>query len=422
MLQVLLSTALCAAPPVERQLADHVEANASAALELVQALAEIPSGTLDPEGVRKVGAVLEARLAKLGMKTRWVEAPEGSERGPSLFARVEGGRGPKLLLIGHLDTVFEKQDGFTEVRIEDGYMHGPGVYDMKGGDVVILSALEALHAAGQLRHMNVVVALTGDEEKMARPRVKAREALVEAAKWADIALGFEPAFGEHRVSIARRGSSSWTLEVEAEGGHSSRVGPGGKRYGAVYEAARLMERMRQLVEASETLTMNPGLFVGASETSLTDGRSRVAGQGKGNRIPTSARVTGDLRFLSEEEKSSARAALKEAAQHSLPGTRSSFDFSDGYPAMPPTEASRRLFATLDAINQELGFGPLGLVPPSERGAADISFAAPHVEAGLAGLGVAGSGAHDPSERMKMAHLRVASLRAAVLMYRLSRPD
>lgn len=406
--------------PVEARIRDRVHARRDEAIAMVEDVSNINSGSLNVAGVRAVAEIFAARFRKIGFDVRLVPAPKGSKRGPGLFATRRGDRGRKLLLIGHLDTVFEPGDGFDRVVRRDGYMHGPGVFDMKGGDVAVLYALEALHAEGALDGADITVAFTGDEEKTAKPLEEARAALIAAAKHADVALGFEPAFGDHRVSIARRGSSSWTLEVTADGGHSSRVGAAGAKYGAAYEAARLLGVMRGLVDGSKTLTLNPGVLVAGSEARLRAGHSQGEASGKTNRIATTARVSGDLRFIDEAEKAAARRALVAATKDSLPGTKAVFRFVDGYPAMSPRAANRALFGTLDGVSRDLGYGPLGLVPPQDRGAADISFAAPHVEACLAGLGVAGSGAHDPSERMKIAHLEVATVRAALLVLRLTR--
>lgn len=403
-------------PEVEARIQNHVHDHAAETVQLVEDTAKINSGTLNVEGVKAVGAIFEAKLKAVGLKTRWAPAPEGSARAPTLVAEQRGSIGPKLLLIGHLDTVFEPSDDFDAVRHENGFLFGPGVYDTKGGNAVIVAALDALRAAGALEGLDVTVVLSGDEERVAKPIAEARAALVEAAKRADYALGFEPAFGGQRVSTARRGSSSWTLEVTADGGHSS--GVGAKGYGALYEAARILEGMRKLLDASDTLTLNPGLLAGGAEAERFAEGSAVKAQGKTNRIPAKVVAAGDLRFIDEAQKTETRQQLNAIAKASLPGTQARFQFIDGYPAMAETEESKRLFEKLSAISESLGDGPLSLVPPTERGAADISFAAPHVKGGLAGLGVAGGGAHDPSEKMEIAHLEKATLRAALLMLRL----
>src|SRR5439155_17015432 len=91
------------------------------------------------------------------------------------------GNGPRIILIGHLDTVFEPDSPFqTYKRIDDRTATGPGIIDMKGGDVIIVAALKALQAAGVLAGMNIVVVMTGDEEDAGQPRAAARAALIDA--------------------------------------------------------------------------------------------------------------------------------------------------------------------------------------------------------------------------------------------------
>lgn len=403
----------------ERAIVAHVATHADEAVALVTETSRINSGTLNPAGVRKVGEVFRKRLAGIGFDTRWITLPKRMKRGGHLFATRRGTRGQRILLIGHLDTVFEPDDPFQRVKRDGKFLVGPGVYDMKGGDVVILAALEALHAAKALDDVTITVALIGDEEKPGKPVERTRRALIDAAKISDVALGFEPGMGEAEVSIARRGSSGWRARITAPGGHSSGIG-GAMGYGAIYEAARFLEATRAWFAAHEGLTINPGVVAGGTDAKLNGTNTHGEASGKSNKLGAAVEISGDLRFLSEEQKEEARAAMKKIASAALPKTKVELEFTDGYPAMSPTDANRALFDRLAGVNADLGRGALGLVPPSKRGAADISFVAPIVKASLAGLGPAGSGAHTRKERMDIAHLRVATERAALLIYRLTR--
>lgn len=414
-------TALIAASGLdatEQRIHAHVKANADAAVRFVEEVSAINSGTLNPAGVKKVGAIFEKRLAAIGLETEWIAMPKKMGRGGHLFARTKGTKGKRILLIGHLDTVFEPDDPFQEVRRTKDTLHGPGVYDMKGGDVVIVAALEALAAAGALEDTQITVALIGDEEKVGRPRKLARRDLIEAAKNTDVALGFEPGLGERHVSIARRGSSSWRAKITASGGHSSGVGRKKLGYGAIYEASRFLDATRKMFSKSRSLTINPGMIVGGTAAER-DGTTGTA-SGKTNKIAAIAHIAGDLRFLTEEEKANARKAMKKIAKRALPHAKVELEFTDGYPAMPPTKANRAIFKVLDRVSRDLGGGRLEIVPPQNRGAADISFVAPFAGAALAGLGPDGRGAHTRDEHMVIAHLEIATARAALLIYRLTR--
>src|SRR6478736_8062984 len=175
------------APAPERAMVAYIDAHNAEALALLERVVNINSGTQNFAGVREVGAVFLASFDRLGFKTRWVDGAP-FQRAGHLVAEHRGA-GPTILLVGHLDTVFERDSPFqTFRRIDEKTATGPGIIDMKGGDVVILQALAALEAAGALKDMNVTVVMTGDEEDGGRPLVKSREALVAAAAGAEAAI------------------------------------------------------------------------------------------------------------------------------------------------------------------------------------------------------------------------------------------
>ncbi len=130
---------------------------------------KINSGTMNFAGVKHVGDVFAEKFAALDMETQW-HVGTAFNRAGHLTARTTGGSGTKIMLIGHLDTVFEKDSpNQSWQRIEDNIVKGPGIADMKGGDVVILQALSALYAAGLLQDMNISLVMTGDEESSGDP-------------------------------------------------------------------------------------------------------------------------------------------------------------------------------------------------------------------------------------------------------------
>src|SRR5690606_17195100 len=218
------------------------------------------SGTLNAAGQKRVYEVLAPRFAKLGFSVRYVQSTP--DRGGHLVATRKGKRGKHVLLIGHLDTVFEEDSPFQKwTLVDDSTAKGPGAVDMKGGDVVIWSALEALHAAGALDGASITVVMTGDEERPGRPLEEARRALVEAGIAADIALGFEGGTAGYGV-IARRSSSNWRIDIEARTAHSSGVFSDGVGAGAIYEAGRILEDFYSEIRGEENLTFNAATIVG----------------------------------------------------------------------------------------------------------------------------------------------------------------
>jgi len=340
------------------------------------------------------------------------EMPTSMRRGGHLIAERQGTRGPRLLLIGHLDTVFEG-DGQRFVR-QDTIARGAGTSDMKGGDVAMIAALRALHATGGLEGARIIVIMTGDEEAVGSPRDVARKDLIEAAQRSDIALAFEGGSAS-RASIARRGSSSWTLTTSARQGHSAGVFSRGG-FGSIYEAARILDGFRRELSGDPTLTFNPGVIAGGTDVER-DSSGAMTASGKTNIISPKTVVNGDLRFLRESQKDSARVQMRAIVAQHLAGSEAEITFRDGYPAMPPTTAGAGLLAQFDAVSRALGYGQVEGDPPESRGAGDISFVAPYMT-GMDGLGVAGRGAHSPEESVNLNSLTMAAERAAILMRRL----
>ena len=132
----------------EQAMIEWIDANADASIELLEEIVNIGSGTMNQEGVREVGRVLRDELDDIGLETEWIELPPEANRAGHLVGKLDGDRGKKLLLIGHLDTVFEADDNFQAYAREGNIATGPGIDDMKSGDVMMIYALRALQAAG----------------------------------------------------------------------------------------------------------------------------------------------------------------------------------------------------------------------------------------------------------------------------------
>jgi glutamate carboxypeptidase len=406
----------------EQAIVAWVDGQAADAEALIEQLVNINSGTMNPAGVRAVGDVLGPELAELGFAVEWIDLPAEMNRAGHLFARRSGDRGQKVLLIGHLDTVFERDDSFQTFVREGDWARGPGITDMKGGNVVIVYALGALAAVGALDGTQIVVAYTGDEENPGEPRTISRRDLIEAGQWADVALEFESSMRDgdtEWATIARRSSSNWRLEVTGKQAHSSRIFAEENGAGAIYEAARILDAFYTTLRGEQYLTFNAGTIVGGTDVEYDSEATRGSAFGKTNVIPSRAIVHGDIRTLSDEQLARARAAMQAITAESLPHTEATITFEDGYPAMAPTEGNQRLQQMLSDVNVALGRGPMPALDPSRRGAADISFVAPYADS-LAGLGTYGEGDHSHEERADLSSLPLVIKRAAILLYRLTR--
>ncbi|MBT8039318.1 MAG: M20/M25/M40 family metallo-hydrolase [Gammaproteobacteria bacterium] len=404
----------------EQRMSDWIDAHAEDAIALLEETVNISSGTMNPEGVREVGVVMRRQLDALGLETEWIEMPPEMNRGGHLFGR-KGGKGNKFLLIGHLDTVFEADDDFQAFVRDGDQATGPGVDDMKAGNVVIVYALKALAEIGALDDIPVVVAYTGDEEKTGSPLEIARHDLIEAGKWADIALGFEGAVhydGQDWGTTARRSSSSWILEVEGKQAHSSGIFNENVGAGAIFEAARILNGFYEEVRGEEYLTFNAGTIQGGTDVTYDDQQNRGTTFGKTNVVPRKVIVHGGLRTISVDQLARAKAGMEAVAARSHPHTSATIRFRDSYPPMKPTEGNEHLRIVLSDVNEALGRGPMPALDPSRRGAADVSFVAPYTDA-LAGMGALGKGAHSPNESLDLASMPLAIKRAAILIYRLA---
>jgi len=404
----------------DRKIIDKVKSLDQESISFLEKVVNINSGTLNQKGVREVGEIFRTAFNEIGFQTEWINMPEQMNRAGHLFATVAGDKGKKLLLIGHLDTVFEENSPFQSFeRINDSMAYGPGANDMKGGDVIALYALKALADLNLLQRASITVAFTGDEESTGKPLSISRKALIEAGKKADIALGFETATSFENATIARRGASGWSVETKGKRAHSSGVFNERVGAGAIFEMSRILNAFYEKVRGETYLTFNPGTLMGGTFVSYDKQTSSGEVFGKTNVVAQTALVNGGLRFISEEQKENARAKMRAIVSQNLPHTSASISFTDSYPAMGPTAGNQAVLDILSEVSQDLGFGPVSGYDPGRRGAADISFVADYTD-GLDGLGTMGNGAHTPQETVNLKTMNALIQRAALLIYRLTR--
>ncbi len=404
---------------IEAQIVRAVDADHDHALTLLERVVDINSGTMNFAGVRAVGDIFGAELESLGFRTRWVDGAAFHRAGH--LVAVRAGAGPRVLLIGHLDTVFDKTSPFQHFeRLSATTARGPGIIDMKGGDVVMISALTALARAGVLDQLSVTVVMTGDEEEPGAPLHLARAALREAARGAEAAVGFEDGDGNPATAnISRRGFTDWTLRVTGTPAHSSQVFTPAVGAGAVYEMARVLHGFYDRLSRESLLSVNAGLALAGTTVSFDDASSGGSASGKSNVVAGSAVVTGDIRAFTGDQLAAAEAAMREIAAAGLPHTTAALAFDDSYPPMAPTDGNRRLLAMYDQASRDLGFGGVTPTDPRAAGAADVSFIASEVPQVIDGVGLMGHGDHSPDETADLGTLRSQAKRAALLLARLS---
>jgi glutamate carboxypeptidase len=396
----------------EQKIIDYIDKNSGDAVPLLEKMVNIESPTENVQGVREVGKVLDSEFKKIGFETKWLDMPAEMKRGGHFLAEHKGAKGKRLLLLGHLDTVLSGE----KFRLDGARAYGTGSADMKAGDVVLFYALKALFESGALKDTQIIVLLTGDEENSGDPDSISRADMIAAAKRSDLALSFENG-GSNIATVARRGSSSWVLEVTAKTGHSAGIFKESMGSGAIFETSRILNQFYETLRGEKYLTFNPSIISGG--TTVEAGEQTLTSTGKGNVVPAKTIVRGDLRFISEEQKEMTRAKMREIVAKSLPGTSAKIEFSDGIPSMTPREENYALLKQLDQVSQDLGFGKIEAQDPGERGAGDISYIA-HLIPGLDGLGATGGNSHAKGEFTDLSTMPRQIKRTALLIYRLTR--
>jgi glutamate carboxypeptidase len=425
--------------PMEQTMASSVDSHLAEDKQFLEQIVDINSGTMHFAGVEAVKDALTPRFEAMGFKVRWVPMQSETGRAGDLVAehpcpQGEGRCGKRLLLIGHMDTVFEPSSSFQKYDLVPGtdgkLATGPGIADMKGGLVIMLSALRAMKDAGALDHAEIRVVLSGDEERAGSPIEAARRDMIAAAKHSDVALEFEPSArvnatggaetgggGQDTVSLGRRSSTTWHLETSGLSGHSSQIFGARLGYGAIYEMVRILDAFRRELP-EDGLTFSPGLILGGATAEVNADSTGGSATGKDNVIAASAHASGDIRTLNNEQTKRTEDKMRAIVAAHLPQTDARVRFDEGYPAMAATPFGHALLAQWSEISVALGLGPVAESGVMTRGAGDIAFVAPYVP-GLVGVGMLGEGYHAEGEKGYLDSIAPQAKRNAVLMERLT---
>ena len=405
----------------EKKILEAVDNYTENAIELIKTSVNINSGTMNFEGVMEVGRLFKEELDKLGFKTELTNG-EAYGRAGHLIATKKGKKGPKFLMIGHLDTVFELESPLQEYTMQnDSIMKGPGVADMKGGDVIIILTMQALKKAGVLDDMNIEIIMTGDEEKSGKPLELSKKDLIDAAKRADIALGFENGDNNPKtIVVARRGSTDWKLTVKGSPAHSSQIFTEEIGAGSIYETSRILNEFYVQLANEKDLTFNPGFIIGGTNIKQDDDGTGGHAFGKTNVVSQETIVRGDLRAVSLEQLDKVKATMQTIVSENYPKTNATLEFSQGgYPPLSLTDGNTKLLGYFNTVSEDLGFGSVTAVNPRNAGAADISFTSEYVDMAIDGLGLTGGGGdHTINESGNLNTVETQAKITAVLMYRL----
>ncbi len=342
--------------------------------------------------VDRFGRIVAREWKRRGANVRVVRQ---AEYGNHLRAEIWfGERRPRkqILIVGHLDTVYPMgTHALTPFRVSDGRAWGPGTFDMKGGLVIALFAVDALRAAGVIPAKRLVFFWNSDEETGSKT---SRRDIEREALRSETALVLEPAAGsEGRLKTARKGAGSAEIVVTGRSGHAG-IAPHlpGAGINAVHELAL------QIVELMKMNDRRRGITVQATV---------AAGGTVSNVIPEHARAKIDIRHAHTADVPRINRALR-ALRPIVPGARIEVSGGVNRPPMERTPAVEKLFARAKAIMGEMG---LPLDEAWVGGVSDGNFTAALGVPTLDGLGVVGDGAHSPREYLL---LRSLPERAALL--------
>jgi len=404
--------------PTEKNVVKYLQHEKKSQIQVLEKLVNINSGTTNVSGVKKIGELLRPQFEKIGFKTHWETLPANMKHAGSLIA-IHKGTGKNILLIGHLDTVFPKQSLFRKFTRKGNVGVGPGVIDDKGGVVVILYALKALHHAKALKNASITVVLVGDEEDSAKPTSISRKSLINIGKKSAIALDFEPASSLNTAAVGRRGISSFTIITKGQDAHSSLIFSKEIGDGAIYELARILDGIRLELRKEKYLVFSPAIILGGTNIHYVPNFTEGTVQSKKNIVAKNAMVHSDLRFISEEQRTAAEKTIATIVGKHLTGTSASVTFKPGIPSMKVTEGNLQLLKKYSKVSVDLGQGVVHALGPEARGAGDISHVAAFVPQNLIGLGPVGYDMHSEKESILLNSLPIVTERAAIFIHRLT---
>lgn len=357
------------------QLFDKVDQNREAMVDTWKLLVDRDCGSGNKAGVDGVGRDVKDFLEKCGFKV-WFH--EYEKAGNMLVAEYGDASKPFIVLTGHMDTVFG--DGTAAARpftIKDGKVTGPGVLDMKGGVCILLSTLEALHAAG-FDDFPCKVILVADEEP-AHVFSNAPEVIEKESKGAKCAFNFETGFPDHALVVQRKGCWRFFIETFGRGCHVGNDPQNGRS--AILEMAHKIIEIENLTDYSKQYNVNVGTIKGGT----------VA-----NAAPAHCKVECDFRYVHPEDLPILRKKVEEVcAKQYVPDVTTKLYDSVGFAVMPQLPGNLELLKIAQEVAEESGFPVPG--PKLCGGGSDAAYTEAAGVPTLCGTGVEGSRNHTVEE-------------------------
>ncbi len=352
---------------------NYVESHRAAMMARWEKLVNMDSGSYDKAGLDAVAAYLAESLEQAGLAVEVLPHPE---RGNVVIGRLAGQGQGKFVLVGHYDTVFGPGEAKRRpFRIEGERAYGPGVHDMKGGLMVLLTALEALAAGGFSEFGTITVVLNGDEE-IGSP--VSRAPIEAEAAGADAVFILEPARTDGSLVTARKGVGMFHLEITGRAAHAGADPQAG--ISAVEELAHKTIALHRLTDFAVGTTVNVGVISGGTRPNV------VAAQ---------AQADIDLRVFTQAEADRVIPQIQAiAAQVYVPGAVTVLTGGLNRPPMEKGPATVALLALVQVAGQSLG---IEIRDVASGGASDGNFTAAIGAPTIDSMGSAGGLAHGTSE-------------------------
>ena len=364
-----------AAPRRDDGLWKAAEAAREGQLKLLETVVNIDSGTGDVEGGRRVLDVLAPRLEALGARIERVPA-EIPGLPDNLVATLKGKGKARILMIGHVDTVFEPGTTAKWRYVADGNRAtGPGVGDEKGGVVQAVTALEILSARG-FRGYDTLTLLLETSEERGSPGTRAQ--IARLVKSHDVELNLEPGDAPDKITVWRKGSSTFNIDVKGRPAHAGVAPQDGRN--AATELVHQLATLDGLPKSGDGLTANLTILQAGSRYNI---------------IPENARAQVNVRIRDKADLERVQATLEESARNTkVPDTRVTVSRENSFPPLPDNPHTDALAVRAKAIYAELG---RNLGTGGNGGASESALSHEAGTPALDGLGPVGGGFHTDKE-------------------------
>jgi glutamate carboxypeptidase len=355
------------------------QAARSAQLQLLEQVVNVDSGTGDVEGGRKVAGMLIPHLKALGMTVESVPAEEGG-LADNTVATLTGRGKSRILIIGHIDTVFGP--GTAQRRpfhTDDKRAYGPGVADEKGGVVEGLYALQILHDLGFRDFAKIVLLMETSEE---RGSPGTRVLIGNLLKDADVELNLEPGDAPDTLTVWRKGADTFRIDVKGRAAHAGVAPQEGRN--AALELLHQLSGLEVFPKSGDGLTVNLTVMQAGTRANI---------------IPEDASAQVNVRVRDKADFDRVEQVLRKNAETTvIPDTKVTISHGEGYPPLPNNPATDKLAARAQRMYAGIG---RTLATGGNGGASESALAADAGVPALDGLGPVGGGFHSDQEFLEL---------------------